>query len=257
MWVPSTNLPTAASHPFYRRLNQLLREHGFDDFVEAQCAAFYADTMGRPGLPPSVYFRPQAAPLHSCNTADCTPPQIPVRQVGHVIVDATIIAGSHRSSSRPVRRDAAHAGRLTSARQGGAAAISGESPRPRAPQPVKLHLPLRSPLLDSRPHYRADRRVPVRPPASSGRFTRGQAAKRAPADRTEDGTVHEVTDTSGHGCASTALLPSHDVSSPFNPVRSEGLSGPLPRLCRPYDRWLSATTIRRATSWTIRPAGWL
>ena len=48
IWVPTTDLPTAASHPFYRRLNQLLREHGFDDFVEAQCAGFYAETMGRP-----------------------------------------------------------------------------------------------------------------------------------------------------------------------------------------------------------------
>jgi hypothetical protein len=38
MWVTTTDLPTAASHPFYRRLNQLLREHGFDDFAEAQCA---------------------------------------------------------------------------------------------------------------------------------------------------------------------------------------------------------------------------
>jgi hypothetical protein len=47
MWVTMTNLPTAASHPFYRRLNQLLREHAFDDFAEAQCATFYADTMGR------------------------------------------------------------------------------------------------------------------------------------------------------------------------------------------------------------------
>jgi hypothetical protein len=35
MWVPTTELLTAASHPFYRRLNHLLREHGFDDFVEA------------------------------------------------------------------------------------------------------------------------------------------------------------------------------------------------------------------------------
>jgi len=42
MWVTTTDLPTAASHPFYRRLNQLLREHGFDAFVEAQCAGFYA-----------------------------------------------------------------------------------------------------------------------------------------------------------------------------------------------------------------------
>jgi hypothetical protein len=54
---PTTDLPTAASHPFYRRLNQLLREHDFDDFVEAQCASFYAETRGRPGLPPGIYFR--------------------------------------------------------------------------------------------------------------------------------------------------------------------------------------------------------
>jgi hypothetical protein len=57
MWVTTTDLPTAASHPFYRRLNQLLREHDFDDFVEAQCASFYAATTGRPGLPPGIYFR--------------------------------------------------------------------------------------------------------------------------------------------------------------------------------------------------------
>jgi transposase len=57
MWVPTTHLPTSASHPFYRRLNELLREHGFDDVVEGQCAGFYAETMGRPGLPPGIYFR--------------------------------------------------------------------------------------------------------------------------------------------------------------------------------------------------------
>ena len=57
MWVTTTELPTGTSHPFYRRLNQLLREHRFDDFVEAQCATFYAGTMGRPGLPPGIYFR--------------------------------------------------------------------------------------------------------------------------------------------------------------------------------------------------------
>src|SRR5947208_8136921 len=57
MWVTTTHLPTAASHPFYRRLNELLREHEFDDFVETQCAGVYAKTMRRPGLPPGIYFR--------------------------------------------------------------------------------------------------------------------------------------------------------------------------------------------------------
>jgi transposase len=57
MWITTTELTTAASHPFYARLNQLLREQGFDDFAEAQCRPFYAETMGRPGLPPGIYFR--------------------------------------------------------------------------------------------------------------------------------------------------------------------------------------------------------
>ena len=57
MWVATADLPTAASHPFYARLNALLREHGFDDFAESQCAEFYAGTVGRPGLPPGIYFR--------------------------------------------------------------------------------------------------------------------------------------------------------------------------------------------------------
>jgi len=57
MWVATTDLPTAASHPFYARLNRLFAEQGFDDFAEEACQAFYADTMGRPGLPPGIYFR--------------------------------------------------------------------------------------------------------------------------------------------------------------------------------------------------------
>ena len=51
---------TVLGHRHHRRvvrLNQLLREYGFDDFVEAQCAGFYAKTMGRPSLPPSIYVR--------------------------------------------------------------------------------------------------------------------------------------------------------------------------------------------------------
>jgi hypothetical protein len=32
--------------PVYTRLNQLLAEHHFDDFVEGQCQPFYAEIMG-------------------------------------------------------------------------------------------------------------------------------------------------------------------------------------------------------------------
>jgi transposase len=57
LWVPTTDLPVAPSHPFYRRLNDLLRLGDFDRFVEGACQQFYAERMGRPGLVPGVYFR--------------------------------------------------------------------------------------------------------------------------------------------------------------------------------------------------------
>ncbi len=56
-WVAHTELPRTAGHPFYERLNQLLAERGFDEFVEGECARFYAETMGRPLLTPGRYFR--------------------------------------------------------------------------------------------------------------------------------------------------------------------------------------------------------
>src|SRR6266704_4787393 len=57
MWVAVSELPKSASHPFYEKLNRLLAEHGFDEFVETQCRAFYAEKMGRPSLAPGQYFR--------------------------------------------------------------------------------------------------------------------------------------------------------------------------------------------------------
>ena len=44
-------------HPFYKRLNQLLDEAGFDRFCEEQCKSYYHLKMGRPSLPPGTYFR--------------------------------------------------------------------------------------------------------------------------------------------------------------------------------------------------------
>lgn len=56
-WIAHTELPRTAGHPFYERLNQLLAERNFDEFVEGQCEGFYAETMGRPSLTPGRYFR--------------------------------------------------------------------------------------------------------------------------------------------------------------------------------------------------------
>ena len=57
MWVPTADLPKSAGHPFYERLNRVLDDAGFDAFVEAQCASYYADGIGRPSLAPGRYFR--------------------------------------------------------------------------------------------------------------------------------------------------------------------------------------------------------
>src|SRR5262245_24190436 len=57
LWLATTDLPPAPGHPFYQKLNQLLEEAGFDPFVEDLCRPYYADGVGRPGIPPGVYFR--------------------------------------------------------------------------------------------------------------------------------------------------------------------------------------------------------
>jgi transposase len=57
LWVATHELPPTGGHPFYQRLNQVLDTHRFDDFVEGQCASFYAATRGRPSLTPGTYFR--------------------------------------------------------------------------------------------------------------------------------------------------------------------------------------------------------
>ena len=38
-------------------VNKILDSRGFDGYVEAACRRFYADKMGRPSLPPAIYFR--------------------------------------------------------------------------------------------------------------------------------------------------------------------------------------------------------
>jgi hypothetical protein len=50
----SRRLPSAP--PFYEHLNRQLRKRGFDAFAESAGESLYAK-VGRPGLPPGVYFR--------------------------------------------------------------------------------------------------------------------------------------------------------------------------------------------------------
>ena len=57
MFVQTSALPDSPGHPFYTKLNELLAAHGFDGFVEERCSSYYAETLGRPSIPPGVYFR--------------------------------------------------------------------------------------------------------------------------------------------------------------------------------------------------------
>jgi transposase len=57
LWIAMSDLPVSPGHPFYARVNAILDADGFDRFVEGQCRRFYAQVMGRPGLPPGQYFR--------------------------------------------------------------------------------------------------------------------------------------------------------------------------------------------------------
>ncbi len=56
-WVATRDLPASPGHPFYEQLNQVLDAAGFDAFCEEVCRKFYAAKLGRPSVPPGVYFR--------------------------------------------------------------------------------------------------------------------------------------------------------------------------------------------------------
>ena len=56
-WVATIDLPKSPGHPFYRKLNCMLAEAGFDTWLESLCRPYYADGKGRDSIPPGVYFR--------------------------------------------------------------------------------------------------------------------------------------------------------------------------------------------------------
>jgi transposase len=56
LFIATAQIVTGPGHPFYAKLNEVLAEAGFDEFVEKLCAPYYKKG-GRPGIPPGVYFR--------------------------------------------------------------------------------------------------------------------------------------------------------------------------------------------------------
>ena len=57
LWVATNDIPRAASHPFYRKINEVLEQQHLDRRLEHLCRRFYKPVMGRPSMAPGVYFR--------------------------------------------------------------------------------------------------------------------------------------------------------------------------------------------------------
>jgi len=56
LFIAVGQVAVGPGHPFYSKLNAVLSEAGFDEFVEKLCRPYYK-RGGRPSIPPGVYFR--------------------------------------------------------------------------------------------------------------------------------------------------------------------------------------------------------
>jgi transposase len=56
LWIPTEQIARSPGHPFYVKLNRVLRQEQFDRRIEALCAPYYK-AGGRPSIPLGVYFR--------------------------------------------------------------------------------------------------------------------------------------------------------------------------------------------------------
>lgn len=59
LWIAHSELAPGPGHRFYEKLNELLRDVGFDQHAEALCAPYYevAHVPGRKSVAPGIYFR--------------------------------------------------------------------------------------------------------------------------------------------------------------------------------------------------------
>ena len=57
MWICAAEIPKAAGHPFYAKVNEVLERNKIDRRLEHLCQRFYKPVFGRPSIAPGVYFR--------------------------------------------------------------------------------------------------------------------------------------------------------------------------------------------------------
>ena len=50
LWVSTDEIPRAASHPFYAKVSEVLKESKFDAKAEQLCERFYKPVKGRPSI---------------------------------------------------------------------------------------------------------------------------------------------------------------------------------------------------------------
>jgi hypothetical protein len=56
LWIATQDVAATTRHVFYERLNQLLSQAGFDDWLEELCRTYYSGN-GRTSILPGQYFR--------------------------------------------------------------------------------------------------------------------------------------------------------------------------------------------------------
>ncbi|HZT22968.1 MAG TPA: hypothetical protein VFB55_08685 [Verrucomicrobiae bacterium] len=62
LFIPTAKAASSHGHPFYARLNHVLAETGFDEFVEKLCARYYKEGVGPEFQPlPIGAFHPPVA----------------------------------------------------------------------------------------------------------------------------------------------------------------------------------------------------
>ena len=76
LFVAVDGLGRSSGHPFYRKLNELLAEAGFDRWIEDRCRRYYAteEKRGQPSIPPGVYFRMLLVGYFEGSTASAASP---------------------------------------------------------------------------------------------------------------------------------------------------------------------------------------
>ena len=57
MFFTSADMPKSKGHPFYKKLNKILKQAKFDEQVEELAKPYYHEKRGRPSIPPGVYLR--------------------------------------------------------------------------------------------------------------------------------------------------------------------------------------------------------